>query len=74
MNHATGRPRETLLTLHVRTIFRAISRVRQGVVIHGRKYHSAILIIIESGVIYCVALVRQNVLPREKRGTPLTFS
>ena len=57
MSHPTGRHTERRLILHYRTTFRAVNRIRQGVVIHGRKYHSAILIIVESGVIYCVALV-----------------
>ncbi len=62
--HATDRlGSERQLTLHPRATFCALRQARPGVVIHGRKYHSAVLIIVESGVIYCIALVNQNMLP-----------
>lgn len=55
--HSAGRLEERQLTLCPRATFRSLRQARPGVMIHGRKYHSAVLIIVESGVIYCVALV-----------------
>ncbi|KAI1783889.1 hypothetical protein LXA43DRAFT_955783 [Ganoderma leucocontextum] len=39
------------------TTFRSLRRHSPGVVIHGGKYHGALLVIVESGVLYCIALI-----------------
>ncbi|TBU52727.1 hypothetical protein BD310DRAFT_952553 [Dichomitus squalens] len=40
-----------------RATFRNMRQYSRGMVIRGGKYHSALLIIVESGVLYCVVLI-----------------
>ena len=53
----------TKLTFHTRASARALRQVNKDVVIHGGRYYGTLLVIIESGLLYSVALVCTYLIP-----------
>ena len=54
---------EALTTCHTRASARALRQVNKEVVIHGGRYYGTLLVIIESGLLYSVALVCTYLIP-----------
>lgn len=60
VSHSTGRLLSicsSILTVYTRRATRALRRVNVNVTIHGGKYHGVLLIVLESGMLYILALV-----------------